>query len=360
MKLRERITIILFCSFLLSVTLCYLFLPKADFSENEKRYLEEMPALSWESVASGDWGNDIETYLADHIPGRDFFVGVNAYFNLFTGRQAGEDIWLKEGKLIEAPVSGDSSAIARNVGAVNKFADTIGQEVDFMVIPSAGWAMGLTDYHDDAIINGIIAQAEEPVRPVDVTDVFAGRPELYYDTDHHWTSEGAYEGYKAYMESQGKAYREESTFEKTIFAKFQGSTYSRSALWLTAAEELELWQGSDLLTVTNGESDETHEGVFYWERLEEADKYTVFLDGNHSIVRVRNPEGTGKLLVIRDSYSNSLGCFLAESYEEVVLIDLRYYRQQVSQLVSEEAFDDILVCYSIGNFLTDTNLVWLR
>ena len=86
----------------------------------------------------------------------------------------------------------------------------------------------------------------------------------------------------------------------------------------------------------------------------------MFLDGNHSVVRVKNPEKQGKLLVIRDSYSNCLGGFLAESYGEVVLVDLRYYRQAVSELVNQEGFDDILVCYSCANFLTDTNLMLLR
>ena len=110
----------------------------------------------------------------------------------------------------------------------------------------------------------------------------------------------------------------------------------------------------------NAESEETHDGVFYWERLEEEDKYTVNLDGNHSLVRTENPDGEGKLLVIRDSFANSLGTFLAGEYETVVLVDLRYYRQSVSDLLEQEPFDRVLVCYSLSNFLTDTNLPWLR
>lgn len=77
-------------------------------------------------------------------------------------------------------------------------------------------------------------------------------------------------------------------------------------------------------------------------------------------MRIHNPEKEGKLLVIRDSYSNCLGGFLAESYGEVVLVDLRYYRQTVSELARQENFDDILVCYCCANFLTDTNLILLR
>ena len=63
--------------------------------------------------------------------------------------------------------------------------------------------------------------------------------------------------------------------------------------------------------------------------------------------------------MVRDSYANCLGPFLAESYGEVVLVELRYYASPVSELAAE-GFDDILILYSIGNFLTDTNIPRLR
>ena len=339
--------------------LMYLLLPKKDYSEAEKRYLAEAPKANWSDVASGDWGNDAETYMADHIPGRDFFVGLNACFDLWTGRQAGKDIWLKNDRLVEAPVKWDEAAIIKNMNAINAFRETVGQQVDLMIVPSAGWAMGLAEYRDDAIIDSIYASAGS-LRTVDVRPVFSGKPSLYFRTDHHWNSEGAHAAYEAYMTEVGRAFKGADTFTKNNFGTFKGSTYSRSALWLTPGEELELWQSETPLTVTNAETEGEHAGVFYWERLEEADKYTVYLDGNHSLVRIQNPNAEGKLLVIRDSYSNSLGCFLAESYAEVVLVDLRYFRQPVSALAAQEGFDDILICYSIGNFLTDTNLIFLR
>jgi len=357
-KKTDLVTALLFCGFLFAMTAMYLFLPKKDYSVQEKRYLAEAPDLSREAVLSGQWGEDAETYLADHMPGRDFFVGLNAYFDLLTGRQPAKDIRLVEGRLVEAPASGDRGET--NLAAVNAFAVTVQRNVDLMLIPSAGWASGQEGYRDDEVLRGLYDLSGESVTPVEVTDIYSGRPELYYRTDHHWTSQGAYLGYQAYVTSKGRDCRLEEDFRKETVEGFQGSTYSRSALWLTPGEKLELWQGSDDLTVTNGEAKEPHQGVFYRERLAEADKYTVFLDGNHSLVRVRNPEKTGKLLVIRDSFSNCLGAFLAESYGEVVLVDLRYYRQPVSKLVSEEDFDDILVCYSIGNFLTDANLSMLR
>lgn len=358
-KKSELLTIVLFCGFIGAMLAGYLLIPKQEYSEKEKRFLTEAPALVWGDIVSGQWGEDAESYMADHIPGRDFFVGLNAYFDLYTGRQASKDIWVLDGKLVEAPVMQDDAAITRNMAAINSFSKTVSQDVHLMIVPSAGWATGNENYQDESIIDSIYAYSEN-VTAVDMCGVFAGRPELFYDTDHHWTAEGAYVGYQTLMQALGRDWKMAEEFVVDSYARFQGSTYSRSCLWLTPAEDFEIWTGSENLTVTNGESEEIHEGVIYWERLEEGDKYTAFLDGNHSIVRITNPEKDGKILVIRDSYSNSLGCFLAESYGEVVLVDLRYYKQPISQLCAEENFDDIVVSYCIGNFMTDTNFLWLK
>lgn len=352
--------IVLFCGFLLAMGLGYLLLPKKTFSEMEKRYLAEAPALSVKAVFSGEWSREAEDYLTDRVPGRNLYVGINAYLELLAGRQKIKDVWLRDGKLLEAPVAMEEDTIQRNMETIRSFAEAVNQRVDVMVVPSAGWAAGVKDYTDSDTLNAIYALGGTLVSPVRVEALFAGKPELYYNTDHHWTSRGAYTGYRAYMEAVDREWMPEENFTVTTIEDFHGSTYSRSALWLTPGESLELWHGSEGLTVTNGETEAIHQGIFYQERLEEADKYTVFLDGNHSIVRVRNPHKTGRLLVVRDSYSNCLGGFLAESYGEVVLIDLRYYRQPVSELVRQEAFDEILVCYSCANFLKDTNLMLLR
>lgn len=344
-----RLTIGLFGLFLAAM-LAGTLVPKADFSENEKRYLAEFPAADWSSVTSGSWGAKLETWLADHIPGRNFFVGLDAYKERALG-QPGE-IRVYDGRLTEAPVQPEDARIAKNLAAIRRLADTA--EVTLALVPSAGWAAGVEDYRDEDIIASIYAQSG--LDTIDLTAVFAGKPELFYRTDHHWTSAGANAAYQAIAAHFGREARQD--FEVEVLADcFRGSTYSRSALWLTEPESLELWHGSDAVTVTIGEQ-EPH-SVFYRDRLNEADKYTVFLDGNHPLVRLHNPEGTGRLLVIRDSYSNCLGPFLAETWAEVTLADLRYYRLPLTQL-AQEGFDEILILYSIGNFCTDPNLVLIR
>jgi hypothetical protein len=188
---------------------------------------------------------------------------------------------------------------------------------------------------------------------------------LYYRTDHHWTSLGAYKAYSAYMDMLGREYPAQTEFAVESHPGFYGSTYSRSGLWWIPSEPVELWKNDVAFTVENKETEQLHEGLFYEERLAELDKYTVYLDGNHSVVTIRNPQAAGKghLLVFRDSYANCLGTFLANSYETVTLVDLRYCqdpRNPVSNMALEGQYDQVLICYSLGNFLTDDNFVWLR
>lgn len=176
----------------------------------------------------------------------------------------------------------------RNMNAINAFAESVGQPIDLMVVPSAGWASGEADYTDADALARIAQKADSGVRMLPVQQIFEGRPELYYNTDHHWTSRGAYDAYACYMNALGRDLR--TSYSVTTVDGFRGSTYARSALWLTPAESMELWQGSEGLTVTNGETEGAHTGIFYEERLTSADMYTVFLDGNHSLVRVKIPE----------------------------------------------------------------------
>lgn len=368
-RLDQWITVVGFCAALGIMSLLMIFLPKSDFSETEKRNLAEFPVFNWDTLSSGEFGSNIEDYMADHIPGRDFLVGLNAYTELAVGMQVSKDIYTAAGdRLVEAPAKWNESLAQMNMDAINRFAAAVDAPVDLMLVPSAGWAVRdqlqkLADpYMDEELIAKLYGMADSAVNTIDMCAVYenADKGALYYRTDHHWTSLGAHIAYETYMKALGKTYRAKEDFTVETVQGFRGSTYSRSALWLTPAEPLELWHGSKDLTVVNGEDKTVHEGVFYRERLEEADKYTVYLDGNHSTVRIENPNGTGKLLVIRDSYTNCLGAFLAESYETVVLVDLRYYKSSISKLCSEESFDNILVCYSMSNFLSDTNLAWLR
>ena len=369
-KKSDKLICLGFCLFFGSMLALFLLLPEKRFSANEKRYLAPLPTLRLSEVLSGRFGQEAETYAADHLPGRDFFVGLNARYDLLSGRQVTKEIYVgKSGRLYEAPAPSDEEVIEKNMAAINDFAGKAACPVDLMLVPSAGYLLEedlpcLTDpYRDEEILNAAYALAASNLSPVDLLPAFASAADkgaLFYRTDHHWTSEGAYLAYATYLNALGRSPAERKDFTRREMEGFLGSTYSRAALWDTEPESLSLWDSGERFLVENGESKQLHEGLFYEEHLSENDKYPVYLDGNHSLVRIRRAESTGqgKILVIRDSFAHCFGCFLAESYDEVVLVDLRYYRSPVSQLL-EEGFDRVLILYSIGNFMTDANIVRL-
>lgn len=368
-KILNFLTMLVFLLMFFSVPVLFYLQPQQTFSEMEKRYLASPPAFSLRSVVSGSFMKELSDYISDHFPYRTALVGVNAYYDLLSGRQGTKDYFLAmNGRLFAQPVKMDTAVLDRNAALVNGFCDALnaaGIPVSVMLVPSSGSVLlGDRRYHDaeiaDYVYRNVRAQAVE--LSTDFRASFAPE-ELYYRTDHHWTSAGAYEAARLYAELHGRTMPPQGSYGIERCDGFYGSAYSASALWLTQPDTLELWHSDTAVRVTD-ENGRTNDSVFYPERLQEADKYTVFLDGNHSLVTIENLSdgGTGRgrnLLVIRDSFSNSLGCFLSDCYDRVVLADLRYYKLPLTDLIAEQNIDEVLIEYSVENFMTDPNLAFL-
>jgi hypothetical protein len=156
---------------------------------------------------------------------------------------------------------------------------------------------------------------------------------------------------------------QETDYTVTYHEGFYGTTWSGSGYWLTPPDRVELWDAGVPVTVTvddgAGET-KTHNSPFFLKHLDELDQYPVYLDGNHALTTIENPNAPGgTLLVIRDSYAHCFGTFLAAQYQKVYLIDLRYFRTPVSEFLWEHPADRMLVLYGVDNLLTDNNSAWL-
>ena len=370
-KLGAVLPCAVFCLTLFAMLLLLLFLPKENYSQLEKRYLAAAPEWDLRSVLSGRFAEQAEAYIADHLPGRLFLLGLNAKAEQAVGRQPTKSIYVgKSGRLYEAPCRCETAIIERNMEAINAFAALTDTRVHLMLVPTAGYVLrqDIPAFHDpyldDSIIRTAYELGQETLETVDLLTAFdraEDKESFFYRTDHHWTSEGAYFAYQLYAQTVGRPVRPKEAFSVTTVPGFLGTTYSRSALWDTPAESIELWESATPFLVENSEAEGMHEGLFYKEDLSEPDKYPVFLDGNHALLRIHNESAasSGRLLVIRDSFASCLGCFLAEAYEEVVMVDLRYYKAPVEDLLTDGDIDEILILYSVGNFMTDSNITRL-
>nr|MDD6335788.1 DHHW family protein [bacterium] len=342
-KRRNLAIVLLFCAFLTVIPVCLFALPSQQFSGNERRYLAKFPSLVWKDIASGKFGTGIEEYMADHVPGRTFLVGLQAYIKRTDGRQVGEDILAgKDGFLFEAPSKVNETSLEKSINAINGFSQAIGQQLTLMLVPSTGYMLpqklpaNHMPYLDEQVMQKFRQGTAGQTQWVDLAQALAqGGDGAYYRTDHHWTSLGTWLGYRAVAEQLGLQYYDRQDYQVERFDGFHGSTWARSALWLTPAEGLEMWRapGDYQVEITDGNIQTDQ--LFFTDNLSTYDPYTVFLDGNHSLVRITNKQALNpgkKALVIRDSFGNSLASFLAGSWEEVVLVDLRYYKQPLSEL----------------------------
>lgn len=371
-RLRFPALALITASALMPILFCAL--PRKDYSATERRYLEEPPAVTAEGLLRGELSEKFEDYLADHFPGRNLFVGVNAYWNLLTGRNAaGEVCHCADDFLIAAPKSCTTEQLTTNLERFDRFAERMNLPATLLMIPTAGDVV--TDvlpkvhapYHFGECLP--LAQSFPHLRVPDLgaalSAQYAGDGEApYYRTDHHLTSAGCYMVYQAFCESRGTQPLPREAYTVSRYDGFHGSAWTSSGYWLTPSETLETWDSGAPLRVTieeAGKEPVIADSPFFTENLRSDDMYTVFLDGNHALVRIENPDaaGKGKLLLVRDSYGHCLAPFLASEYEEIILVDLRYYRWPVSALVEQYGITELGFACGLDNLLTDTNSAWL-
>ena len=150
-----------------------------------------------------------------------------------------------------------------------------------------------------------------------------------------------------------------SDYEKTtVTTDFYGTTFSTSGVRWVAPDSIDTYIPGDGVKVTSWFTGQPEEGSLYVDRyLTEKDKYSYFLGGNQSLCVIETEHTDApKVLVIRDSYSDSLAPFLTERFSEIHLFDPRYNLTSVKDYVAQNDIDQVVVLYSFQNFTTDQNL----
>ena len=371
------VTAALFCALLSALFVCFWAAPDKDFSKTEKRVLSAFPSVSVSRVSDGSFESDLEKYVQDQLPLRNLWVGLCARFNYCAGQNGTDGAYVcDDGYLINTPSRDDFRNLRSNLKYIAQFADETDKTVYLLPVPQTGYVMDdllprrHAEYTDSRIFSEIADAASTKIRPVDVRsayDAYAGSEQIYYRTDHHWTSFGAFEAANTFLHAAGRPALQRDDFTVETVPGFYGTIYSKLALWGKSPDTMELWHIPDArfsVTVLDLGKDEAKKSddVFFRAHLDAYDMYPVYLDGNHSFTRIVNenaPEGT--LLLLKDSFGNTLATVLAAAYRQILMVDLRYYRTKaVSDLLTEYGADDVLVCYSTDSLMHDTSILWLK
>ena len=383
MKKVRIIIIIVFIGFFVLISGTSLIIKDREFSPNENRYLAETPELSWDNILSGKFQDGLEDYLRDQVCFRDGWITVKTGIQKACGdTDIGGAYVGKDGYDFEkiTPEDVDEKQVDRNIKAVEDYFMTASETIDkqklsFLLVPTSGLVMQEklpknARLFDQAKYIDQVQKAMKDYNFVDVRDTLMDHNEeyIYYKTDHHWTSAGACLAYEVWSEhTGGEAEKKDELAENVVSDKFRGSLYSKildadsayDEIWTYGLQKDDAF-GSKDCTVMIDEKQQL-DSIYDDEKLQEKDKYAYFLGGNYGQVHIQNQKVASKakgknILIIKDSFANSFVPFATQDYENIYMVDLRYYNGDMKSYLQEHNITDVLVLYNISNFISDRNL----
>ena len=394
---------VLFALFISVFFLVDVFNSDRAFSEFENTSLAQKPAFSWSSFVDGSFGSKYVKYINEQFLGRDNWISMKAVADMGLGRieshgvTYGDDHYLMEKlEIVEDqnyPANAGTNivkqtALDRSNGMVSSFLQMYDQPITFSLVPNSYAILedevptGFPGADQQAYTQQIyrtLSEVDDQLEIVDFSDALSQHKDeyIYYRTDHHWTTLGAYYAYIAYCEQKGLTPVSLEELEENKVEDFYGTFYSKAKRPSQPADTI-TWYDVDVdefAFVANLQQDKQLaqlgevvqedglellrvDGMMDQRKFEVRDKYAAFMWGNSGYVKIKSShnlnhqEGkTSRLLLFKDSYANSMIPYLTYNYDEIIVVDLRYMAKSTKELMQEE-FDDIFVMYNFSTYVS--------
>ncbi len=343
----------LFFIFIFGLFICNLVTKDVAFSELENTYLSMFPSFSTEAVLNGEYMADVEDYVEDQFSFRDFWLKLKSSTELILGKTNASGIVIcEDGQLVQENIQYSQESIDKKLKYLSNFTNKYKTTV--LLIPTAAAFAELPNHYEAFDEKSFIQEVRDTLVNADVLDTFGaldGKENMYYHTDHHYTSFGAMEIASLYLEHNGH-FPIHKELEQ-VSDSFYGTLYSKFPTFHAEPDEIYAYNSGNYYSVSY-DNEKPVDSMYSAEYLNKKDKYGYFLDGNHAIVKIKTENENGKkLLVLRDSYANEFIPFIADSYEEVHVLDMRYLNLIVSNYMQTQGITDVVILYNVNNFITD-------
>ena len=338
------------------------------YSPVEKRELQTRPEISITKVLDGRFQKKYESYLRDQFPGRDHWVSFQTDMELFMGKNEIHNVYIgKNHYLLEhyTKKEFDPQQISKNLQALEKFVGKAKQNADVhvMMVPTKSWVLReklpafAPHYKEQKFYDALQQKLEKEDVLISVEPVLDAHKEeeIYYRTDHHWTTLGAWYAYEQYTKAVGGDLQRAQGKKKfrCISKDFYGTTYAKIN-YARQADKIEIYESADKLRVVYNMGEKKTKTLYDFSFLKTADQYSVFTGGNQAVLEITGGIKNGKtLLLIKDSFANSILPFLAEDYEKLVVVDLRQLNVSGDRLLEMFSPTDILILYNSAQFAQD-------
>lgn len=366
---KGKIFFLIFMIIWLVLIILNFVLPEPAFSEQENRYLAKIPEFSFDGLVSGKYSKELDTYINDHFVFRNFWLKLNSLVQLSIGKTENNGVYIgKDGYLFEKfeYTDKEKANIAIAVNAINKFALNTNIPTYFLLVPNSIY-INKDKLPDNVKVpdqNEIISEVYsdctdvQTINTVETLEENKSTTKLYFKTDHHMTSEGAYLLYKEFCKVTNLIPAELSEFTKeTVSIDFLGTFDSKAQVPWQEQDEINVYKNAINTNVLGNYDGELYNSIFNSDYLTKKDKYSYFLNGNHAKVIIKTQVNNGKkLLVIKDSYAHIMAQFLCQNYEEIHFLDPRYYNLALSDYCKKNEIDETLFLYNVSNLVSDIGI----
>lgn len=370
--MKEKLPLWVGGTFIIYIALFFilqLLHPEQSFSELENRTLATKPSFSIESLLDGSFGTDFETYIADQFPLRANFISLKSNSERVLQKKENNGVFIGDaGYLLQDFETPDMDRAYKNAGYINELANHF--NVYMALAPTATKVLEdklpnfATPYDEGQYITDFYSALSDNVHKVPILETLqtqtSSGEQLYYKTDHHWTTLGAYYAYRSFCETAGITPTPLENFDiETVSDTFYGTLFSKGNFTFIKPDSLQIFypKNDTVIQVTYALTEDSTDNIYAYNHLDTKDKYSVFLDGNHPLITINTSVNNGrKILILKDSYANCFIPFLTAHYEEIQIIDLRMANFPIQTYATENQIDDILLLYNVQNFSAEGKL----
>lgn len=370
-KVQEKLVGIIFILTLFLFLIINVIVPDREKSVQENRMLVTKPKFRLSSLISGDYDEKFEAYMDDQFVGRDMWRKLKVTVDRIGGSRLENGVYIgTNGQLLEQIEVADENHLAANIKAIKSFSESQSKiPVRMMLVPDAANVLNhslpaLAKPEDQTQMFSMVRKdLGDSVEWIDVsTELNKHKTEkIYYKTDHHWTTLGAFYAFQAAAPSLGIEGDLSGKYVSYVVSdSFNGMLASKSGVNLGEKEQIDIYvpteEDTDLI-VDYVDEGKRSTSLYDSSKLKEKDQYTVFLGGNSSLLDIRTVStSTKRLLLVKDSFANSFIPFLTPYYREIVVVDPRYYSGTINDLMDSYRISEVLFLYSGNTFFKDNNI----
>lgn len=369
-KVYTRILALVFIISIFGIFFMNIFSKDKNFSEEENRMLAKKPKFSIDRLLEGRYTEKYEKYVEDQFIFRNSWIGVKSTVDKLLGRKEENGVFLsKDGYLIEDFKKPEEKNLEETIKAMNNFNEKYkGINQYALIAPNAVSVLkdklpkNVPVEDQRVYIEKLKSSLNSNIKFIDTYNTLESHKDeyIYYRTDHHWTTLGAYYAFLDAAKEMGLTPKDNYYNIETVTDEFYGTLYSKSGFKGILPDSIEVYipkDENDQVLVNYEEEKKKSGSIYNSEKLKEKDKYEVFLEGNHPLVKINTlVNNNKKLLLIKDSYANSFVQFLTPYFNDIVIVDPRYYYGDIDKLISEEGITDLLYLYNANTFFSDNNI----